>query len=133
MKNVFEVRNLAFKYPKANEDTIKSISFEVEEGKIFGLLAPAERANPPLKNPYQAAWGIQGEIRYNGKDLATARNFMKKSAWALKCPSILTSLRRGENLAYFASLYKNNADYSALLEKSDWEMPKNRGRQSLRE
>lgn len=41
MAKVFEVKNLRFKYPNANEDTIKSISFAVEEGKIIGLLGPS--------------------------------------------------------------------------------------------
>jgi fluoroquinolone transport system ATP-binding protein len=41
MAKVFEIKNLSFRYPSAKEDVIKKISFDVEEGKIIGLLGPS--------------------------------------------------------------------------------------------
>ena len=41
MAKVFEVRNLCFKYPKQQKDTLNSISFSVDKGVIFGLLGPS--------------------------------------------------------------------------------------------
>ena len=119
MKNVFEVRNLAFKYPKANEDTIKSISFEVEEGKIFGLLGPSGAGKSTTQKILIKLLGeYRGEIRYNGKDLKSyGKEFYEEIGVGFEMPVHFNKLTARENLAYFASLYKNNADYSALLEK----------------
>ena len=36
-----EVKNLHFSYPKQSHETIQGISFEVQEGSVFGLLGPS--------------------------------------------------------------------------------------------
>jgi ABC-type glutathione transport system ATPase component len=38
---MFIVENLSFRYPNNKEDTLKSVSFEIKEGEVFGLLGPS--------------------------------------------------------------------------------------------
>ena len=35
------VKNLTFTYPRAKEETLHGLDFEIEEGEIFGFLGPS--------------------------------------------------------------------------------------------
>ena len=38
---VIDVQNVFLKYPSAKSDTIRGISFAVQQGEIFGFLGPS--------------------------------------------------------------------------------------------
>ena len=40
MTNVFTVKGLRYRYPKASKDALNGLDFEVREGEIFVLLGP---------------------------------------------------------------------------------------------
>jgi len=123
MKKVFEVKNLVFKYPKSNEVTINSISFDVEEGKIFGLLGPSGAGKSTTqKILIKLLDNYEGEILYYGKDLKSyGKAFYEEIGVGFEMPVHFNKLTALENLKYFASLYKNNADYVDLLKKVNLE------------
>jgi fluoroquinolone transport system ATP-binding protein len=67
---MFKVSNLKFRYPKNHEDTIKGISFDFDEGEIFGFLGPSGAGKSTTqKIMTKILKGFQGEILYKGKDL----------------------------------------------------------------
>lgn len=119
MEKVFEIKNLKFKYPKHQEDTIKSISFDIEKGKIFGLLGPSGAGKSTTqKILIKLLTDYEGEILYLGKDLKSyGKSFYEEVGVGFEMPVHFNKLTALENLKYFASLYKNNADYVELLKK----------------
>ncbi len=119
MANVFEVRNLRFRYPKKTFDVINNISFSVQQGTIFGLLGPSgagksttQRILSKLLEDYQ------GSVDYFGKDLKTYdKGFYENVGVGFEMPVHFNKLTAQENLDYFARLYRKNIDYESLLVK----------------
>src|SRR5690554_2418940 len=105
MKKIFEVNNLVFTYPKANEPVIKDISFSVEEGTIFGLLGPSGAGKSTTqKILIKLLDGYQGSILYNGKDLKQYRNeFYEEIGVGFEMPVHFNKLTALENMKYFAN------------------------------
>jgi fluoroquinolone transport system ATP-binding protein len=119
MAKIFEIKNLVFRYPTAKEDVIKSISFDVEEGKIIGLLGPSGAGKSTTQKVLiKLLSDYHGEILYCGKDLKQYdKSFYEEIGVGFEMPVHFNKLTALENLKYFASLYKNNADYIDLLRK----------------
>lgn len=118
MKKVFEIKNLVFKYPLLAEPTIKSISFSVEEGTIFGLLGPSGAGKSTTqKIMTKLLTGYEGSILYLGKDLKSyGKSFYENIGVGFEMPVHFNKLTALENLAYFAGLYQKKIDYVALLQ-----------------
>ena len=119
MAKVFEIKNLSFRYPSAKEDVIKKISFDVEEGKIIGLLGPSGAGKSTTqKILIKLLTDYDGEIVYNGKDLKKFdKSFYEDIGVGFEMPVHFNKLTALENLKYFSSLYKNKGDYIELLKK----------------
>jgi len=119
MAKVFEVKDLCFTYPKHQENTIKSISFSVDEGIIFGLLGPSGAGKSTTQKILtKLLTGYSGTILYNGKDLNSYnKSFYENIGVGFELPVHFNKLTGLENLDYFASLYKKTIDYHALLKR----------------
>lgn len=119
MEKVFEIKNLKFRYPKANEDTIKSISFDVFKGKIIGLLGPSGAGKSTTqKILIKLINNYDGQILYNGKDLKSyGKSFYEEVGVGFEMPIHFNKLTALENMKFFANLYKKNIDYVELLKK----------------
>lgn len=119
MAKIFEIKNLVFRYPQAKEDVIKSISFDVEEGKIIGLLGPSGAGKSTTqKILIKLLTDYQGEILYRGKDLKSySKSFYEEIGVGFEMPVHFNKLTALENLKYFSSLYQNKIDYLDLLKK----------------
>ncbi|MBU0997371.1 MAG: ABC transporter ATP-binding protein [Firmicutes bacterium] len=117
MSNAFVVKELRFKYPKNNDDTIQGISFQVEEGKIFGLLGPSGAGKSTTQKILSKLLeDYSGEISYYGKDLKNYhKEFYEEVGVGFEMPVHFNKLTALENLKYFAGLYKTNIDYIELL------------------
>ena len=117
MANVFEVKDLRFKYPKANKDVINGISFAVKEGTIFGLLGPSGAGKSTTQRILtKMLSNYQGEIKFQGKDLHDYnKGFYENVGVGFEMPVHFAKLSAQENLDYFAGLYKKNGDYNQLL------------------
>ena len=119
MAKVFEVRNLCFKYPKQQKDTLNSISFSVDKGVIFGLLGPSGAGKSTTQKILtKLLTGYTGTILYEGKDLNTYdKRFYENIGVGFEMPVHFNKLTGLENLSYFASLYNKTIDYHELLRR----------------
>ncbi|WP_245587898.1 ABC transporter ATP-binding protein [Acholeplasma granularum] len=119
MSYVFEVKDLCFKYPKHHEDTIKSISFSVEKGIIFGLLGPSGAGKSTTQKILtKLLTGYNGTILYNGNDLSSYnKSYYENIGVGFEMPVHFNKLTALENLKYFAGLYQKTIDYEALLRR----------------
>ena len=119
MAYVFEVKDLCFKYPKHQEDTIKSISFSVEKGIIFGLLGPSGAGKSTTQKILtKLLTSYTGSILYDGKDLNSYnKSYYENIGVGFEMPVHFNKLTALENLKYFAGLYKKTINYEELLRR----------------
>lgn len=119
MNHIFQVKDLKFRYPKGKEDVIKSISFDVEAGKIVGLLGPSGAGKSTTqKILIKLLTDYQGEVLYKGKDLRSYdKSFYESIGVGFEMPVHFNKLTAIENLKYFSSLYQQKVDYIALLKQ----------------
>jgi len=117
MSNLFEIRNLEFSYPKQKQPTIKKVSFNIEAGKIFGLLGPSGAGKSTTQKILtKLLSGYSGEILYLGKDLNSyGKPFYEKIGVGFEMPVHFNKLTAMENLAFFSGLYQKKIDYVKLL------------------
>lgn len=119
MKKIFEIKNLTFKYPKSKDLIVKDLSFDVEEGKIVGLLGPSGAGKSTTqKIMIKLLTDYQGEILYLGKDLKSyGREFYEDIGVGFEMPVHFNKLTALENIKYFSKLYKKNIDYMDLFKR----------------
>lgn len=116
---VYKVRDLAYKYPGNREDTIKGISFEIEDGEIFGLLGPSgvgksttQKILTKLLDRYE------GEILYKGRDLKSYnKSFYEEVGVGFEMPVHFSKLTAEENINFFKKLYSSSIDTDSLLKR----------------
>ncbi len=116
---VFEVKDLSFRYQNHADLTIKSISFAVKKGTIFGLLGPSGAGKSTTQKILtKLLTGYTGSILFQGKDLSSySKSFYENIGVGFEFPVHFNKLTAMENLKYFAGLYQKNIDYEALLKK----------------
>ncbi|MCK7488490.1 MAG: ABC transporter ATP-binding protein [Bacillus subtilis] len=117
--DAIKVVNLRFTYPNQPEETIKSISFNVEKGTIFGLLGPSGAGKSTTQKILTKLIGdYEGSVEFLGKDLKSyKKDFYENVGVGFEMPIHFNKLTALENLKYFAALYKKNIDYVDLLRK----------------
>lgn len=112
------VRQLAFAYPSASAPAVADVSFEVNEGEIFGFLGPSgagksttQRILIRLLRSYQGAIEVfQRELRL------WDRSYYQRIGVQFELPNHYAKLTARENLALFGSLYAGpQEDPRALL------------------
>ncbi|MBM7570723.1 energy-coupling factor ABC transporter ATP-binding protein [Aquibacillus albus] len=70
-----KVENLTFRYPDAESDTLKNISFELDYGEVLGIIGPNGAGKTTLAMalkgliPHTVDGEIQGKIIVDGKDV----------------------------------------------------------------
>lgn len=119
MSVLFSVKDLVFRYPKNEVDTLKSVSFDVEEGSIFGLLGPSGAGKSTTqKILIKLLSDYRGEILYRGRDLRSYdKSYYEDIGVGFETPVLFNKLTARENMKYFASLYKKNIDCVALMKR----------------
>ncbi len=119
MSTIFQVKDLCFKYPHSTENTIKSISFSVESGTIFGLLGPSGAGKSTTQKLLtKLLTGYTGSILYKGQDLSSYnKSYYENVGVGFEMPVHFNKLTAMENLKYFAGLYQKTIDYEALLKR----------------
>ncbi|MCW3489641.1 ABC transporter ATP-binding protein [Dethiobacter alkaliphilus] len=116
---MFAVKDLVFKYPRNQENTLTGVSFDVADGEIFGLLGPSgvgksttQRILIKLLDKYK------GEILYHGRDLQSyGREYYQEIGVGFEMPVHFSKLTAQENLDFFKKLYRNSADTDQLLKR----------------
>ncbi len=117
--NVFEVKNLKYKYPKNSNYTIKGINFEVKKGEIFGLLGPSGAGKSTTQKVLIGLHkNYEGTVKYNGKDLSKLdHSYYEEIGIGFELPVAYTKLTLRENINFYKSLYKNNENIEPLVKK----------------
>lgn len=116
---MFKVENLHFKYPKNAEETIKGISFEINKGEIFGFLGPSGAGKSTTqKLLIKLLDDYEGIISYDGKQLSELNHdFYESIGVSFEMPIHFSKMTALENVNFFLSLYKQQADVEALMKK----------------
>lgn len=114
---MFKVENLAFKYPKNEQDVINGVNFEIKEGEIFGFLGPSGAGKSTTqKILIKILEDYRGTIYYNGKDIQEYSNeFYEEIGVSFEMPIHFSKMTAMENIEFFLKLYKNNADIEELM------------------
>lgn len=116
-RTIIQVKNLRKKYGEF--EAVKGISFEVQEGEIFGLLGPnGAGKSTTLEIMETLRQKTSGEIRVDGFDLDRSPNDIKKIIGVqLQTSGYYPSLNLSELIDLFAGLYNEDIDPLDLLDK----------------
>lgn len=103
------VENLSYRYPSARQDTLRSLSFSIRRGEIFGFLGPSGSGKSTTqKILYKLLPDYQGNISFEGKPLqAWDRSFYERIGVSFELPNHYLKLTALENLRFFASFYQS--------------------------
>ena len=113
---IISVKNLVKNY--GNFQAVKGISFNVNEGEIFGLLGPnGAGKSTTLEIIETLREKTSGEVFVNGVDLDKQPDEIKKMIGVqLQTSGYYPNLKLVELITMFNGLYNRNADPIALLE-----------------
>ena len=116
---MFEINDLTYRYPTNEEDTLKGVSFSIDQGEIFGLLGPSGVGKSTTQNILiKLLDDYQGEINYRGKSLASyGSDYYQEIGVDFERPVHFGKLTAAENLNFFKKLYKETADTDQLMER----------------
>jgi fluoroquinolone transport system ATP-binding protein len=116
---VIKVKDLRFKYPRNELNTINGIDFEIKEGEIFGFLGPSGAGKSTTqKILMKLLRGYEGEIEYRGKSLVSySDEFYQDIGVSFEMPISFSKLTALENLEFFKNLYRNTVDVEPLLKQ----------------
>lgn len=116
---MFDVYGLTFKYPKAQEPTIKNIDFTITKGEVFGLLGPSGVGKSTTQKILVKLLGnYKGTVLYKDKDLRSYdKTFYEEIGVGFEMPVHFAKLTAMENLLFFSKLYRSKADIELLLKR----------------
>ena len=122
---IIEVHNLTKRY--GDVQALRGVSFEVQEGEVFGLLGPNGAGKTStveiLEGLRPADSGI---VTVCGLDPQTPGNDFKQEIGAvLQATALPDKLRVAEAVSMFASFYKRRRDPAALLKRFGLEEKRN--------
>ena len=102
------LNDLSFGYTKV--PFLKNISFEVEEGEIFGFLGPSGAGKSTLQKVLIGMLkNYTGSVVVNGTQVKKHDNrFYENIGIDFEFPSLYEKLTARQNLEFFASLYSGN-------------------------
>lgn len=104
---MIEVKDLAFTYPGGKKEAVKSASFSVKPGEIFGFLGPSGAGKSTTQKILTGQLaGYKGDVSVMGKDVAAWKaDYYEKIGVSFEIPNHYLKLTALENLNYFRSLY----------------------------
>ena len=107
MGPMIQVRDLSYTYPGAGRPVLKHISFDIQQGEIFGFLGPSGAGKSTTQKVLNGLLrGYQGDVVVNGTDLKKMkRSFYEKIGVAFEFPNLYLKLSALENLQLFSSFF----------------------------
>lgn len=95
---MFSIKNLRYRYPNNQEDTIKEIDFEIKEGEIFGLLGPSGVGKSTTQKILTKQLdNFRGKISYQGKSISEYdKNFYQDIGVGFEMPAHFSRLTSEE-------------------------------------
>ena len=122
---IIEVHNLTKRY--GDVQALRGVSFEVQEGEVFGLLGPngaGKTSTVEILEGLRPADG--GIVSVCGLDPQTpGATFKQEIGAVLQSTALPDKLRVGEAVSMFASFYKRRRDPNALLKRFGLEEKRN--------
>jgi ABC-2 type transport system ATP-binding protein len=122
---IIQVVNLTKHYGPVQ--ALRGVSFEVEEGEVFGLLGPngaGKTSTVEILEGLRPADG--GIVSVCGLDpQSSGSDFKQEIGAVLQATALPDKLRVGEAISMFASFYKRRRDPSALLKRFGLEEKRN--------
>jgi ABC-2 type transport system ATP-binding protein len=114
-KNIIEVRNLVKQY--GDFEAVKGISFDVEEGEIFGLLGPnGAGKSTSLEIMETLRMKTSGDVKIDGYCLDKEPDKIKRIIGVqLQTSGFYPGLKLTELIELFNGLYNEHADAIGLL------------------
>lgn len=116
---MFQVKDLSFRYPGNDEDTLRGLNFEIQTGEIFGLLGPSgvgKSTTQKIMVKLLDQYG--GQVTYEDRDLKSyGRDFYQEVGVGFEMPVHFSKLTANENIEFFKKLYRASADTDALMKR----------------
>ncbi|MBO8173730.1 MAG: ABC transporter ATP-binding protein [Thermococcus sp.] len=112
---VIEVKNVKKYYGDVRG--VENLSFEVEEGEIYGFLGPnGAGKTTTVKILVKIIRDYEGTVRVFGRDLREwGKEYYQKIGVSFEFPAVYSKLTALENLEFFASFYKKHLDPMDVL------------------
>lgn len=117
---MIQVKNLKYRYPNNNKDTLNGLDFAIKPGEIFGFLGPSGAGKSTTQ---KILTGILkdycGQVRIADKEIKeTGVEYYQKIGVAFEFPNFYSRFTAMENLDFFGSLYKKKpVDPMPILER----------------
>ncbi len=115
---VVKVQDLDYRYPGAEVEAIRELSFSLEQGEIFGFLGPSGAGKSTLKKILIGVLkGYEGKVEVLNRAMdKPSPDLYESIGVAFEVPNLYQKFTALENLELFRSLYiGKTADPMALL------------------
>lgn len=117
---MINVRELTYTYPKTRQPAVKSVSFEIEKGEIFGFLGPSGAGKSTMQKVMIGLLkGYGGSILLQNRELSDWKSDLYyQIGVGFELPNHYPKLSALENLRFFASFY--NTPTQSPMELLAW-------------
>ncbi len=116
---MIEVKKMIFAYKKDGKPAVDDISFEVEDGEIFGFLGPSGAGKSTTQKILIGLLsGYQGLAKVMGKDISHwGKEYYEKIGVSFELPNHYQKLTARENLELFGKLFSSRTrDVDEMLD-----------------
>jgi fluoroquinolone transport system ATP-binding protein len=109
---MIEVSGLAFSYPGSTSRAVEDLAFEVAKGEVFGFLGPSGAGKSTTLNILIGLLrGWTGRVLMGGRRLEEwGTDLYRAIGVSFEFPNHYLKLTARENLEYFRSLHRGNAE-----------------------
>lgn len=117
---MISVKHVYHDYGGKGKYAVSDISFDVEEGRIFGFLGPSGAGKSTIQNIMTGLLPLQkGEVLYDGKSIRYLKtSFFNQIGVSFEQPNLYATLTGFENLKYYSALFSvPTVDPMELLER----------------
>jgi fluoroquinolone transport system ATP-binding protein len=100
------VRDVSFRYPSADRQTLRNISFTLSGGSVYGFLGPSGAGKSTTQMIlYRILTGYTGTVELFGKDLTGwDTSFLERVGIGFETPNLYLKLTGRENLEFAGAL-----------------------------
>lgn len=119
---MISVKDLQFMYPKEPKPILNGLSFDIEDGEVFGLLGPSGSGKSTTQKILMGLLkNYSGEANIFGQPVGSlGREFYERIGVSFELPTLYLRLTAAENLQLFAALYERpTRDVLEVLELVD--------------
>lgn len=114
---MIQVDDLRYRYPDTSDDVLRSLSFSIDAGSVFGFLGPSGAGKSTTQRILTGVLdGWTGSVRVDGDPLAElGAEYRGRIGVSFEFPNLYTRLTARENLDFFAALHDGGTRDAAEL------------------